>query len=95
MTLWLRLSQVIHAPDFLYHNDRAIILLAEMTSRGSLATGDYTRRCVEVARSNTESVIGFVAVRSLHTVLPAAEINKYEDFLISPLESARAAKVMG
>lgn len=76
------LSEVIRAPDFPYHNDRAIILFAEMTSRGSLATGDYTRRCVEVARSNTESVIGFVAVRSLHTIVPAAEVNKYEDFII-------------
>jgi orotidine-5'-phosphate decarboxylase len=76
------LSQVIHAPDFPYPNERALILLAEMTSRGSLATGDYTRTCVDVARANRESVIGFVATRSLHTIAQTVETGEHEDFII-------------
>jgi orotidine-5'-phosphate decarboxylase len=76
------LSQVIHAPDFPYPNERALILLAEMTSRGSLATGDYTRTCVDVARANRESVIGFVATRSLHTITQTVETGEHEDFII-------------
>lgn len=75
------LSQVLAAPGFPYLSERAFILLAEMTSKGSFATGDYTAKCVELARKNAKSMIGFVATRSLHGVnfKPASDA---EDFLV-------------
>ena len=45
--------------------DRGILILAEMTSKGSLATGDYTRASVDIARQYPKSVIGFVATKGL------------------------------
>ncbi|KAL8365269.1 hypothetical protein RB595_004192 [Gaeumannomyces hyphopodioides] len=59
------LSQVVDAPDFPYPGERAFLILAEMTSEGSLATGAYTERCVDLARRHPGSMIGFVATRSL------------------------------
>jgi orotidine-5'-phosphate decarboxylase len=47
--------------------DRGILILAEMTSKGSLAVGDYTRASVEIARQYPRSVLGFVATRELST----------------------------
>lgn len=45
--------------------DRGILILAEMTSKGSLAVGDYTRASVEIARQYPRSVLGFVSTREL------------------------------
>ena len=45
--------------------ERGILILAEMTSKGSLATGEYTRASVEIAQKYPQSVIGFVATREL------------------------------
>lgn len=42
-----------------------MLILAEMTTAGSLATGDYTLSCIEIARKHKHSVIGFVATQSL------------------------------
>jgi orotidine-5'-phosphate decarboxylase len=36
-----------------------------MTSKGSLATGEYTRASVQIAQKYYQSVIGFVATREL------------------------------
>jgi len=45
--------------------DRGILILAEMTSKGSMAVGEYTRVSVEIARKYPQSVLGFVSTREL------------------------------
>lgn len=76
------LSQVVCASDFPYPDERAFILLAEMTSKGSLATDSYTTKCVELARVHHKCIIGFVATRSLESVPVASTPSEGEDFLV-------------
>ncbi|KAG7691409.1 hypothetical protein KL930_005291 [Ogataea haglerorum] len=42
---------------------RGILMLAELSSKGSLACGEYTQKTVEIAKSDKEFVIGFIAQR--------------------------------
>ncbi|KAK5058909.1 hypothetical protein LTR84_011173 [Exophiala bonariae] len=62
---------IIQALDQTIHDhagvseDRAILILAEMTSKGSLAIGDYTRASVEIARKYPQTVMGFVSTKEL------------------------------
>ncbi|KAJ9615201.1 orotidine 5'-phosphate decarboxylase [Cladophialophora chaetospira] len=59
--------------------DRGILILAEMTSKGSLAVGDYTRKSVEIARKYPQSVLGFVSTRELSSLSPDGTP---EDFVV-------------
>ncbi|KIV95605.1 orotidine 5'-phosphate decarboxylase [Exophiala mesophila] len=60
--------------------DRAILILAEMTSKGSLAIGEYTRASVEIARKYPDTVLGFVSTRELSKHSPNAPST--EDFVV-------------
>jgi len=61
---------------------RGMLILAEMTSKGSLAVGEYTRASVEIARQFPEFVIGFVATKSLADVEPEKKSSDKEDFVV-------------
>lgn len=70
------LNQTVTAPDFPLPDQRAFLVLAEMTCRGSMATEAYTERCVQVARRYSHLVIGFVATRAV------SEGEGGEDFIV-------------
>ncbi|KPM42117.1 Orotidine 5'-phosphate decarboxylase [Neonectria ditissima] len=77
------LAQTISSDSFPYHHQRALLILAEMTTSGSIATGRYTELCVEVARKYGGAVMGFVATRSLEAEGQKAQRGKAdEDFVV-------------
>lgn len=59
--------------------ERGILILAEMTSKGSLATGEYTRASVEIAQKYPNSVIGFISTRELSQF---SEKTSEDDFVV-------------
>jgi orotidine-5'-phosphate decarboxylase len=62
--------------------DRGILILAEMTSKGSLAVGEYTRASVEIAKKHKGHVLGFVATRELSAESESHGGASGEDFVI-------------
>lgn len=57
---------------------RGLLLLAEMSTKGSLATGAYTKDAVRMARAHRDFVIGFIAQQRALDQNGAGD----EDFLI-------------
>ena len=60
--------------------DRGVLILAEMTSKGSLATGSYTKASIDIARQYPETIMGWVATREL-SQFAESEVED-EDFVV-------------
>ncbi len=44
--------------------ERGVLVLAQMSSAGTFATGEYTKRCVEIANSKKEAIAGYIGTGS-------------------------------
>ncbi|KAI9840260.1 MAG: orotidine 5'-phosphate decarboxylase, partial [Sclerophora amabilis] len=76
------MAQTVQSKNFPHTDERALLILTEMTSKGSLATGSYTKSSVEIAKKNKGFVIGFVATRALASVETDIPATDDEDFVI-------------
>lgn len=59
---------------------RGVLILAEMTSKGSLATGSYTKSSIDIARQYPQTIMGWVATKELSQY--ADEKVDDEDFVV-------------
>lgn len=64
------LAQTVDYESFPHKGNRGMLILAEMTTKGSLATGEYTKLSIDVARKYPSFVLGFIATRTLSWIRP-------------------------
>lgn len=76
------LAETAASDSFPFKDQRGLLILAEMTSKGSLARDEYTRVSVDCARNYQNFVLGFVSTRSLEAVSPVASAANDEDFIV-------------
>lgn len=67
--------------------ERALLLLAQMSSAGNFLDEAYTQSCVKIARANKDFVIGFISQRSLNSIPEDAFLALTPGCSFSPEES--------
>lgn len=75
-------SESVKGVDGKVGGGRGLLILAEMTSKGSLATEGYTAASVAIARQFPSFVLGFVSTRSLSSISPSEQKDDKEDFVV-------------
>ncbi len=86
------LAQTGTSDAFEHKGERGLLMLAEMTTRGTFATGAYTKASIESAKKHSSFVIGFIsnqALTSIETQIPATHM---EDFIVFTTGVNRATK---
>jgi orotidine-5'-phosphate decarboxylase len=86
------MAEVAKVDSFVHKGDRGLIILADMTSKGTLATGQYTSLSVDLARKYRDFVIGFVATHELSSVPAQSTAEPDEDFVIFTTGVNRSSK---
>lgn len=86
------LSQTGTSEQFPYSGERGLLILAEMTSKGSLAVGDYTQASISSARKHQNFVMGFVATQALTLIDTESISSASEDFIVFTTGINRATK---
>jgi orotidine-5'-phosphate decarboxylase len=77
------LAQIASSKDFPYGAERGLLILAEMTSKGSLATGEYVKASIDYARKYKTFVMGFISTRALSGLQPEMTTSRDdEDFVV-------------
>lgn len=85
------LAATADSETFEYKGERGLLMLAEMTTKGTLATGAYTKASIDSARMHQGFVVGFVANQAL-TDIDAMSTTEAEDFVVFTTGVNRATK---
>ncbi|KAB2572367.1 Orotidine 5'-phosphate decarboxylase [Lasiodiplodia theobromae] len=75
--------------------DRALLLLAQMTSVGNLLDADYTAACVAMARQQLDFVMGFIALNPLNSEPDDDFVVMTPGCALSPEESLDGSEFAG
>jgi uridine monophosphate synthetase len=75
--------------------ERALLILAQMSSEGNFMTREYTDACVESAREHPDYVMGFISQETLNTKASDQFISMTPGCQLPPIDADQNAPVKG